>query len=91
MYPPSEARRIASRFQVQYTPKHGSWLHMAEIEISVFERGCLSRPVAYFATLDRRVTALEAECNAARCPIHGQFTAHQARTKLVDIYPIKQT
>ncbi len=45
VFPPAEARRIASRFEVHYTPKHGSWLNMAEIEISVFERGCLSRPV----------------------------------------------
>jgi DDE superfamily endonuclease len=50
VYPPAEARRIASRFEVHYTPKHGSWLNMAEIEISVFERGCLARPVADVAT-----------------------------------------
>jgi hypothetical protein len=91
VYPPAEARRIASRFEVHYTPKHGSWLNMAEIEISVFERGCLSRPVADFATLDRRVKALEAERNAAGCTIHWQFTSQKARTKLVDLYPVKQT
>jgi hypothetical protein len=91
VYPPSEARRIASRFQVQYTPQHGSWLHMAETRISVFERGCLSRPLADFATVDRRVKALESDRNAARCPIHGQFTSHKARTNLVDFYPIKHT
>jgi hypothetical protein len=91
VFPPAEARRIASRFEVHYTPKHGSWLNMAEIEISVFERGCLSRPVADCETLDRRVTTLEAERNAARCTIHWQFTSHKARTKLVDLYPVKQT
>ena len=91
VFPPAEARRIANRFEVHYTPKHGSWLNMAEIEISVFERGCLSRPVADFETLDRRVQTLEAERNAARCTIHWQFTSHKARTKLVDLYPIKQT
>jgi len=91
VYPPAEARRIASRFEVHDTPKHGSWLNMAEIEISVVERGCLSRPVADFETLDRRVKALEAERNAARCAIHWQFTSQQARTKLPDLYPIKET
>jgi hypothetical protein len=91
VYPPAEARRIASRFEVHYTPKHGSWLNMAEIEISVFERGCLSRPVADFETLDRRVKTLEAERNAAQCTIHWQFTSQKARTTLVDLYPIKQT
>jgi hypothetical protein len=91
VFPPVEARRIASRFEVHYTPKHGSWLNMAEIEISVFERGCLSHPVADVETLDRRVNALEAERNAAQCTIHWQFTSHKARTKLVDLYPIKQT
>jgi hypothetical protein len=89
--PPAEARRIASRFEVHYTPKHGSWLNMAEIEISVFERGCLSRPVGDLQTLNRRVKALEAERNEARCPIHWQFTSPQARTTLVDLYPVKET
>ncbi|MGE5334433.1 MAG: transposase [Nitrososphaerota archaeon] len=91
VYPPAEARRIASRFEVHYTPKHGSWLNMAEIEISVFERSCLSRPVGDFTTLDRRVKALEAERNAAACTIHWQFTSQKARAKLVDLYPVKQT
>jgi DDE superfamily endonuclease len=91
VFPPAEARRIASRFEVHYTPKHGSWLNMAEIEISVFERGCLSRPVGDVETLDRRVKTLEAERNAARCTIHWQFTSQKARSKLVDLYPVKQT
>jgi hypothetical protein len=91
VFPPAEARRIASRFAVHYTPKHGSWLNLAEIEISVFERGCLSRPVGDFETLDRRVKTLEAEHTAVRCTIHWQFTSHKARTKLVDLYPVKQT
>jgi hypothetical protein len=73
-----------------YTPKHGSWLNMAEIEISVLERGCLSRPVPDFQTLEQRVKTLEAERNATRCTIHWQFTSQQARTKLVDLYPIKE-
>ena len=64
---------------------------MAEIEISIFERGCLSRPVGDVATLTRRVAALEAERNAAHCTIQWQFTSQRARTKLADLYPVKQT
>ena len=89
--PPAEARRLASRFEVHFTPKHGSWLNMAEIEISVVQRGCLARPVADMTTLRHRVDALEAERNAARCTIHWQFTSQHARTKLADLYPIKET
>jgi hypothetical protein len=91
VYPPAEARRIASRFEIHYTPKHGSWLNMAEIEISIFERGCLSRPVGDFATLEQRIKALEVERNAAQCHIHWQFTSQKARSTLIDLYPIKQT
>jgi len=87
VFPPAEARRIANRFEVHYTPKHGSWLNMAEIEISIFERGCLSRPVGDLATLQRRVAALEGERNGAHCTIQWQFTARDARTKLAPVYP----
>lgn len=90
-FPAEQARAIAARVEWHHTPKHGSWLNMAEIEISVFERGCLSRPVGDVATLERRVTALETERNAARCTIHWQFTSLQARVKLVDLYPVTQT
>ena len=90
-FPPEQARAIATRVEFHHTPKHASWLNMAEIEISVFERGCLSRPVGDRATLERRVATLEAERNAARCTIHWQFTSRHARTKLADLYPVKQT
>jgi hypothetical protein len=90
-FPAERARSIAARVEFHHTPKHGSWLNMAEIEISVFERSCLSRPVGDVATLERRVTALEKERNAARCTIHWQFTSQQARVKLADLYPVKQT
>jgi hypothetical protein len=90
-FPPQRARAIVERLELHYTPKHGSWLNMAEIEISVFERGCLSRPVGDAATLRQRVDALEAERNAAHATIHWQFTSRQARTKLADLYPVKQT
>ncbi len=90
-FPPQRARAIVERLELHYTPKHGSWLNMAEIEISVFERGCLSRPVGDAAALRQRVDALEAERNAAHATIHWQFTSRQARTKLADLYPVKQT
>jgi hypothetical protein len=87
-FPPQRARQILERLEFHYTPKHGSWLNMAEIEISVFERGCLSRPVGDLVTLRHRVRALEDERNAARATIHWQFTSHQARVKLADLYPV---
>lgn len=90
-FPPAEAKRLAARFEFHYTPKHGSWLNMAEIEISVFERGCLSRPVGDLPTLRHRVAALEAERNAAQATIDWQFTSQVARTKLAKLYPDTKT
>lgn len=90
VFPPERARALAARFEVHYTPKHGSWLDMAEIEISIFERGCLSRPVPDTTVLTQRVQALEAERNRAQCCIHWQFTSQDARTKLAHLYPTEQ-
>jgi hypothetical protein len=90
-FPPAQARNILDRLEFHPTPKHGSWLNQAEIEISVFERGCLSRPVNDLATLQRRVQALEAERNACRATIDWQFTARQARVKLQKLYPVVTT
>jgi hypothetical protein len=87
-FPPQQARAILERLEFRYTPKHGSWLNMAEIEISVFQRGCLSRPVGDLSTLQRRVSALEAERNHARATIQWQFTSQQARVTLANLYPI---
>jgi hypothetical protein len=69
-------------------PEHGSWLNQAEIEISVFERACLSCPVADTATLARRVGALEDERNARHATIDWQFTNRQARVQLKKLYPV---
>jgi hypothetical protein len=91
VFPPAEARRIASRFEVHYTPKHGSWLNMAEIEISVFERGCLSHPVANLLTLAQRVRTLQHERNTRRATIAWQVTSRQARVKLKNLYPVAQS
>ena len=86
-FPPAEARRILRKLELHYTPKHGSWLNMAEIEISIVERGCLSRPVGDVLTLCQRVEALEAERNGAHCTIRWHFTNAQARVKLQRLYP----
>ena len=87
-FAPHQARTILDRLEFHPTPKHGSWLNQAEIEISVLERGCLSRPVPDIATLQQRVQALEAERNEHRATIDWQFTAHQARGKLKRLYPV---
>jgi DDE superfamily endonuclease len=87
-FPPKQARRILARLEFHPTPKHGSWLNQAEIEISVFARGCLSRPVSDRATLERRVGTLEEERNARRATIDWQFTNRQARVKLKHLYPV---
>jgi hypothetical protein len=91
VFPAAEARRITSCFELHSTPKHGSWLNMAEIEISVFECGSLSWPVAKLATLHAWVDALERERNAAHCTIHWQFPSQQVRSTLADLYPNKET
>jgi hypothetical protein len=87
-FPPQQARRILSRLEFHYTPKHGSWLNQAEIEISIFERGCLSRPVGDTPTLEQRVRVLEAERNGRRATIDWQFTNRQGRVKLKSLYPV---
>ena len=90
-FPPEEAQRLRQRFEFHPTPKHGSWLNMAEIEISIFERGCLARPVPDLATLRSGVAAVEVKRNAARATFHWQFTSQQARLKLPHLYPTLQT
>lgn len=65
-----------------HTPKHGSWLNQAEIEISIFERGCLSRPVPDMQTLKQQVMALVTERNERHATIDRRFTNQQARAKL---------
>jgi len=86
-FPPAEARRILQRVEFHYTPKHGSWLNMAEIEISIFQRGCLSRRMDCLATLRRRINTLELKRNREHCTISWQFTTSDARVKLHHLYP----
>jgi hypothetical protein len=87
VFPPEEAYRLSQRFELHYTPNHGSWLNMAEIEIGIFERGCLGRRVASLDQLKRRVAALESERNATHATIHWRFTTGDARLKLAHLYP----
>lgn len=86
-FAPAEARRIAGKLEWHYTPEHGSWLNMAEVELSVLARQCLHRRIADASTLEREVAAWERERNALRATIDWQFTTTDARLKLKRLYP----
>ena len=95
-FPPAEARRIASKVEwlghgfavPDYRPEHGSWLNIAEIELSVLHRPCLCRRIEDIASLEREALAWERERNAAEATIHWQFTSADARIKLRRLYPV---
>jgi len=89
-FPPAEARRIVKRLEFHHTPKHGSWLNMAEIEFSVLARSCLRRRIPNEATLCREIQALERERNTAQATIHWRFHTQDARVKLHRLYPSTQ-
>ena len=86
-YEPSEERRIARRLELHYTPKHGSWLNTAEIELSIFNKQCLRRRIGDEHSLRREIAALERERNEAKAIIDWRFSAGDARAKLRHIYP----
>jgi hypothetical protein len=86
-FPPAEARCLLRKLVFHYTPKHGSWLNMAEIEFSVFARLCLDRHIPDETTLKREVAAFEAERNANQASIDWQFFTADARVKLKRLYP----
>lgn len=88
VFAPDHARALWERFELHFTPKHASWLNMAELEIGIFQRACLSQRVPDFATLQRRVLALEHQRNAAHATIHWRFTTGDARLKLAHLYPV---
>ena len=79
-FAPAEAKRLADKLEIHYTPKHGSWLNMAEIELSVLARECLSRRIADEATLTSEIGAWERARNAAKMTVHWQFKTADART-----------
>ena len=82
-----EARRLAKRLEIHYTPKHGSWLNMAEIELSALKGQCLDRRIADMATMHSVVAAWEKDRNNSVRKINWQFTTLDARTKLKRLYP----
>jgi hypothetical protein len=86
-FPPERARRLAERFEVHYTPKHGSWLNVAEIELSVLARQCLDRRIGSAEELRREVGAWEAERNERAVEVRWRFTTAEARIKLHRLYP----
>jgi DDE superfamily endonuclease len=86
-FTPAEARRILQRLEIHYTPKHGSWLDMAEIELSVLARQCLDRRITTREDLARQVAAWEATRTAAEVTIDWRFTTADARIKLKHLYP----
>jgi hypothetical protein len=86
-FPPEEAHRLAQRFRWHYTPRHGSWLNVAEMELSVLARQCLDRRIPDEPTLTREVAAWERHRNAAVVKVHWQFTTADARIKLARLYP----
>lgn len=87
-FPPSEARRIWERLEVHYTPKHGSWLNMAEIELSVLSRQCLNRRIPDQESLIRETAAWQARRNASGATVEWRFTTADARIKLKKLYPV---
>jgi hypothetical protein len=86
-FEPAEARRLAERLEIHYTPEHGSWLNMAEIEQSVMARQALSRRIPDRGTIERRTTAWQRQRNAADATVDWQFTKEEARGKLKRLYP----
>ena len=86
-FPPAEAKRIADKLEIHYTPKHGSWLDMAEIELSVLSRQCLGQRLSSKEAMATAVAAWEAERNRAVTKINWRFTTADARIKLKHLYP----
>jgi hypothetical protein len=87
-FPPAEARRLARKLELHFTPKHGSWLNVAEIELAVLTRQCLDTRIPDPQTLAERVTAWFASRNARRGPVRWRFTTAGARIKLHRLYPL---
>lgn len=89
-FPPEEARRLAEKLEIHYTPKHGSWLNMAETELSVLTRQCLDRRIPNRKTLEREVDAWQEQRNNEDATVDWQFTTNDARIKLKKLYPAIQ-
>ena len=87
-FEPAEARRLLEKLEIHYTPKHGSWLNMAETELSVLSRQCLDRRIADQGVLVYEVALWQDQRNEAVCKVHWQFTTADARVKLQRLYPV---
>lgn len=87
-FPPAEARRIAAKLEWHYTPEHGSWLNIAECELSVLSRQCLNRRIPDIDTLRTEVDAWASRRNQAKVTVNWQFTTTDARIKLKRLYPV---
>ena len=86
-YPPDRARQLVKKLEFHYTPKHSSWLNMAEVEISVLSQQCLDRRIGSRQILESEVTAWETERNERQAKIDWRFTIPNARDKLKRLYP----
>jgi len=89
-FEPAEAKRLCDRLEIHHTPKHGSWLNIAECELSVLSRQCTDRRIADEETLRREVDAWQHERNAKQVTVDWQFTTQDARIKLKRLYPCIQ-
>lgn len=86
-FPPKEARRLSERFEIHYTPKHGSWLNVAEIELSVLKSQCLNRRIDNMEMMQSEVKQWMEDRNNHQSKINWQFTTEDARVKLIRLYP----
>ena len=86
-FPPQEAKRLADKLEIHYTPKHGSWLNIAEIELSVLSRQCLDRRVPDVATLQEEIRAWQEHRHRTATAVDWRFTTEDARIKLKRLYP----
>lgn len=89
-FPPQEANRLLSKLEFHFTPEHGSWLNMAEIELTALATECLNRRLPDAATLRAEVAAWERSRNEDESDIDWQFTTDDARVKLRQLYPTNQ-
>jgi len=86
-FAPEQARRLAERLELHYTPKHGSWLNIAEIEFSALSGQCLNRRIADIETMRSEVAAWQSDRNNRGAPVNWRFTTEDARIKLTRLYP----
>jgi transposase len=86
-FEPEEARRILDKLEIHYTPKHGSWLNRAEIELSILSRQCLDRRIPDQETLKKEIASWQEKRNATSQPMECRFTNEDARVKLKKLYP----